>query len=344
MSRMNGLRTTVVLTLLLLAMLQPPVFASAASEYQAGLLEYNRRNYAKAKVHFTESIRQGNKTAIAQLYLGHSLYALGEKELARKTYFDIQCNCFGQPEAELAKTIVEKIDSERKQQSSSSGSSSSRSSSSGSAASGSGKRSAQSLANRIEIVAPKMGHAAVSDDTVRTIRSAITTIPAHVHETLVRGNTTIVIAPNIIDKWPDSIDVTKPGREDLTLAQEGGRTYGAAIHIYERAIIRGSTELQEMRPQSEIRNTFLHEVGHALDHCLRDASSDKTFREEYKNDVNDMPEGHNLSYFLQDGALGPFETFAECVGNLLGMNNNVHAEFEATFVRCKRWVRTRVKL
>lgn len=58
---------------------------------------------------------------------------------------------------------------------------------------------------------------------------------------------------------------------------------------------------------------LFHETGHGLDHVLGDVSAHSDFREVYQKDVKSIPEGvhKRLSYYLQEGDVGPREAFAE---------------------------------
>src|SRR5262249_33258793 len=144
------------------------------------------------------------------------------------------------------------------------------------------------LIDRITLYPPKYGHQAISPTTASTVREVVRSLPAYVTKLLDEGGATVTIAPNIIDKWPGSGDGMKPGSSDTTMGEEPGRTYGHDCHIYEREQIRGSTNLKEVRTQTSIRHTTMHELGHAVDDCSGGISPDSKFQSLLKLDLQDM--------------------------------------------------------
>jgi len=195
--------------------------------------------------------------------------------------------------------------------------------------------------DRLTCYPPKFGHQAVSNGTLTAAREVIRSLPSQILTILDNNNATFTLAPNIIDKWPGSGDGMKPGSSTTTMGEEVGRTYGRDIHVYERAQVRGTTELKEIRSAHEIKVTSMHEIGHAVDDCLGPLSKDSNFAAMLKLDVNDMPDDvrNQLNYYMDPG-----EACAETIAGLIGKNDNDAQSVSQYMPRVKRLVKAKLKL
>lgn len=87
-----------------------PAFATAKSEYDAGVAAYKAGQYKQAAASFWQSISHGNISAQAWVYLAHSHAASGNKGEAIKIYRQITKIFKGQPAEKVAWQALSKLD------------------------------------------------------------------------------------------------------------------------------------------------------------------------------------------------------------------------------------------
>jgi hypothetical protein len=319
-------------------------------EYNQGVEAYTKRDFTKASDLFWKSITDGNPTALVWLYMAHSKSGAGDLQGARKDYQSVVEIFKNTREAKAAATYVASIDVKLARSGTAGGAvaaSKIKPSAASPAAGSTGGVAGGTLRLRIEIIPPREGHPRVSEQMIAIVRSAVDRLPKSVAKILDDGGAKIFIGPNIIDKWPNSLNDAKPGSPGMTLPEEPGRTYGHEIYIYERSLAtQGSRELGDARSMSEIEANLLHEVGHALDDCLKFYSRDKDLRAQYKTDVSNMSQDDkdSMGYYLQSGDFGPSEACAESVSILLGGQHKDNDRFNRDFPRTQSWVKTKLKI
>ncbi|MBP6747916.1 matrixin family metalloprotease [bacterium] len=87
-----------------------PCIASAETDYQYGLAAYKNRDYKTAAQYLKRSTTEGNNSAIALLYLGHSYSGSSDKVRAIEAYRKLADNYQNTPEAKLAIECVQRLD------------------------------------------------------------------------------------------------------------------------------------------------------------------------------------------------------------------------------------------
>ena len=145
------------------------------------------------------------------------------------------------------------------------------------------------LLERVNVVAPKFGHAPVRPATVATCKKVLRKLPSKIYTLLEEGGATLNIAPNIEDNWPGSGDSERPGLVDMTLGEETGRCYGRDVWIYESEKVRGSHKLKPARSQERMRRALYQLLGHAINDCMGVVTNKEELTKVYDEDLENMP-------------------------------------------------------
>ena len=312
--------------------------ASGDSDFEAGIAQYKKGSYKAAAEHFHNAVTGGKDTAATWLYLGHAYLGGGDRARATQVYTTLSKKFPGTVEARIAGQCLQKLAPPGSNAATATATATAKEP--GAKPADAAKKN--SLIDRITLYTPKFGHAPISETTAATVKAVVQALPAHIVKILDDCGATITIAPNIIDKWPGSGDGMKPGSVDTTMGEEPGRTYGHDVHIYERMQVRGSTDLKDIRPQSEIRHTTFHEIGHAIDDCGGPISKESAFKSLLKLDVSDMPDDvrSKVDYFTQPG-----EACAETLAGLLGGSDDYTCSLVLQYLpRTKRLLKERFHL
>jgi len=308
--------------------------ASTDANYTDGLAAYKKADYKSAARYFHAAATGPNSSASAWLYLGHSYAGSSDRARAVQVYRSMIAKYRGTPEAQIAASSLSKL----------APAAAAATPAAAAATPGAPAATAQkTLLDRITLYPPKFGHQPISTQTADTVREVVRALPAGIKKILDENGATITIAPNIIDKWPGSGDGLKPGASDTTMGEEGGRTYGRDVHVYEREQIRGTNNLKDIRPQVEIKSTTQHELGHAVDDCMG-LSIDNTYKGYIKLDLADMPGdvSNKLSYFHTPG-----EACAEMIAGLCfgpEDDDGQRALVLQYFPRVKRFIKDKLKI
>jgi len=172
----------------------------------------------------------------------------------------------------------------------------------------------------------------------------VSRLPSYIYNILDEGNATINIGPNIIDKWPDALNVSKPGMEQITLAQEHARTYNRDIYFWERvATDAGSKELGPPMDPSKFRQEIYYQLGHALDDCLA-ITTNPEYRKKWEKDRDDIPpdQVQRLKYYLNPvNYAGAGEVCACYLSDIMG--STADTEVDKYFPRCKIWIKEKLE-
>lgn len=310
-----------------------PVSAATTKDYEAGVKAYNAKNYKGAADLFGKAIGKGEKGAMVWLYSGHCFAALGQYQRALKTY-EIVCNSFkGSPEANAARLASEAITAKM-------------GAPAAAAPAAPGAAPAvptgpvnEGLMGRIVITPPQFGHPPVSQGAVTAAREAIGSLPKPLRKMLDDSDAKVILSPNMIDRWPDSIKDLPENDAAPTLAELPGRIYGKDMCVYERAKSRGSTGLKEARPPKFIRLQVGNMCFQLLDDMMT-LSKDPALREQWQADKASIPENmdEKLATFMKEDDWGPRETCSELFGSMLGgYDDNTEALYRY-FPRTKAWL------
>ena len=289
--------------------------ASSSSDYKAGIVAYKAHNYPVAIEYFKDAIAGGDKTSDTLLYLGHSYMHKDEKAEAISSYKKLVATFPRSAEARLAEQCLIKINAKpavkfeedakqeakkeidtkpvvrNNENSTEKSQVKSLDKSSGNSA---GKKSTGGNLNKtgmiehVIVFPPAAGHPAVSQTTIDTVHRVLAHLPKSIYRLLDDAGTTITIAPNIEDKWPGSGDTLKPNEDNVTLGEEGGRTYGRAVHIYERPKLRGKNVLGPARTAGTLSEALIYLLGHAVDD-VDHLSTAPLFQEALSQDLKHMP-------------------------------------------------------
>lgn len=308
--------------------------AATNPEFAAGVAEYQKRNYNAAIQHLLKAIpvmERETAACTARLYLGHSYFALGDKVSAKKNYEELILRCYGSNEWKIAKAALETIANQPTQ-------TSGKSTSAGATkAPVKAAQSAPGVLGRISILPPKFEHPAVSTSMITTVQNAIIQLPKGIRKILDDGGAQIILAPNISDKWPQSVT-------DEGLGYDKGRTYGREMYVFERQIEkdRDPSELGPAWGANDIKINFYTQVGLAvLD--ITGVCKQKDVIAAYKADCQNVPDELRDSYrvFLQDGN-GINETCAEIVSIFLAQKRAT--EFDGIYSTTKKLIQTKLGL
>ncbi len=354
---MKPVRSKLALILPLCALLYPcsALAANGEAEYNAGRLAYHHKNYKGAGEHFSKSIQEGNRTPEVWLYAGHTFMALGQPERAIKTYETLIKNFKDSLEAKtaiecinVAKQALEKkaaqpvpIATPTKVAAAAPAVTSGVKT----VVAGPGEKG---LKDRVIVHPPKFGHPPVSQRTVKAIHEAVANLPAHLRQKLDTSGATINVAPNMIDRWPDSIneDLEKAeGEEAPTLAELPGRIYGKDMYLYESAKERGSTNLKNPRAANEIKHTVYNECFQVLDEEMN-VCKDPAVLAQYNAEKAVVADSYRarLATFLKDDEWGAKETCSELAAEMFGQGDEFSVDLNRCFPRTKKILQQKLGL
>ncbi len=196
------------------------------------------------------------------------------------------------------------------------------------------------LLSRIVVNPPAFNHPAVSEASIQAVRDAILAMPPALRMKLDQSAARVIIAPNMIDRWPDS--VKDLNEEDLqpTLAEQPGRIYGADMCVYERPKKRGTTDLGPARTPAYIQLQVGDMCFQVLDGDAMTISKDPDLRKEYEADKSQIPSDAKakVAEFTKLDDWGARETCAEMFGSMMGGRNENTDNLYKYFPRVKKWL------
>lgn len=343
------------LVLPLCALLFPPsaLAENGQEEYNAGRLAYHHKNYKGAEEHFAKSIKDGNRTPEVWLYAGHTFMALGQPDRAIKTYETLIKNFKDSIEA---KTAIESINLAKqaieKQSAPPTAVPTAEPDPNKKVASAVKPTVAaeKGLKDRIIVHPPfsKFGHSPVSQRSIKAIHEAVASLPAPLRKRLDDSGATINIAPNMIDRWPESLndELDKAEDEDApTLAEVPGRIYNKDMYVYESPKERGTTSLKSARSAAEIKHTVFNECFQVLDELMT-ICKDPAVLASYNAEKAAVPEAYQakLATFLKDDEWGEKETCNELGAEMFGQGGEFSSELNRYFPKTKKAVQKKLGL
>ena len=198
------------------------------------------------------------------------------------------------------------------------------------------------LLSRTVITPPAFHHPAVSKASIQAVKNAILALPAQLRDQLDHTPARVIISPNMIDRWPDSMK-DLPAEEKNprpTLAEQPGRIYGVDMCVYERPKKRGSTKLGPARAPAYIQLQVGDMCFQVLDGDAMILSKDPGLREEYEADKRAIPDQAQakVAEFTKIDDWGPRETCAEMFGSMMGGRDENTDNLYKYFPRVKKWL------
>jgi hypothetical protein len=294
----------------------PAPVLSATAEFNAGLAQYNQRQFGPAITTFRKIMQSEPNNVAAAYYLANCYYQLGQMGPAAKYYEWITTAFPKSSEAVSAQAMLNRMGAGSKSVNSASAI---RALDTGAKAAAGGSKSATASASEIQVVVikPLGDHPACTPDFIKQVKAAVHGFPTDVIALAARNNCHIYVTPTMIDKYPE-LKNTRPA------TYEQGHTYKNCPALFERpnvvvcqyAII-GEDDDNNWQLATDPIGSLRHEFGHAVDAFMGYISSTEDFRHVYEMErtrITDPDTRSQLSYYVQDSRdrdLGTSETFAE---------------------------------
>jgi hypothetical protein len=333
-----------------LALAPPACRAANDAEFDAGLEAYKVQNYQVAVDHFSKSIQGGNKTAPVFLYSGHCFANLNQLPRAYKTYEIVTSAFKGTPEATTAADLMARINQRMGAASAPAAKGTAAAGAKGAtpapaAAAAAGTPAAEGLLARIRVFQPCFGHPAVSAASIDAAQQAVKALPKPLRKKLDDSDASIVLAPNMVDRWNDSLKDLNEESEELNMAELPGRIYGHEMCVYERAKRRGSNVLKEARPPLMIKLQVGNMCFQVLDEMMA-ISKDPACRKEWESDRDRIPDNMQakLATFMKADDWGPKETCSELFGSMIGGHDENTDDLYRYFPNTKKWLKAKMGL
>ena len=323
----------------LVVILMAPVSAQAQANatLQEGLAAYNRRDYRTAAEKLSTVIAKGTAQPSVYLYVAYAYNGCGDQQRALNTYCQLMSKYPTSPEAQLAFHQAVRIDSLTASKYASILPQAKK------VVSPAGK---ENFIDRIILIPPQYGHTPVSARTVEIVKRAIRKIRAPYYKMLSDSGATFTIATNSMDRWPGHKELeAKVDGSELVIGEVGGQTYhrdngGPDIGLFERPMVRGTTQLKEPFSDIAIYNCAIHEMGHGIDDLMR-LSLNPEFLLRHKDDIAAMSEETQSAnrYYLK-----PMEACSDITGALIGDNTNVEEckQVMQAFPKSTQWLRSKL--
>lgn len=325
--------------------------AGGEEEFELGRKAFYAKDYDAAEGHFSNSVGQGNRTPRVWLFVGHTFLAKAQYERAVRTYELLLRNFKDSEEAKVAQeslnvakqkmTAVPSIPpvapvkpAELPK-------------ATGAVAIASAAPASTGLKERIYVEPPKFSHPAVGANSVKAIREAVASLPPHLRKALDESNATIHIAPNLIDKWPESLaDLEKEEQEEApTLAEVPGRIYGNDMWMYERPKVRHSTHLGNARPAWDLKHTVYNMCFQVLDGMWK-MTSDAKIIAQYEAEKAQVGDSYRdrLATYLKEDEWGRKETCNDLAALLLGQGDEKAADLARCFPKTKNLIKAKLNI
>lgn len=326
------------ITLLLLCALsnKQPASAESASieaqrDFNSGVAAFQRTNYRQAVEYFKSALTKDpacSSNCLRRLYLGHSYAGLKELGMAIKTYHEIESNCFGSPEAKLATQCIEKLSNpatarELSEKSPSKG---------------------PSLINRIKVLPVLADLPAINPSFIAMVKTTVSRIRPDFYQMLDKSGCTVTIAQNIVYKWVNAYNVSKPGFEYIKLSQDFAFSQGLDVYVWERPIYIGRV-LGEPFPIDLCEFYLKVQLYRVACHTMN-LEDDKDYLLEYKKDLDKLTkEQQNTAlarFFIDQKADGPSQMLGCAVEHFV--EKDLDLEVEKMFPNSFAWIKKRLKL
>lgn len=199
------------------------------------------------------------------------------------------------------------------------------------------------LISRIVVNPPEFKHPAVSEASIQAVKNAIIALPEPLRTKLDQSKARVIISPNMIDRWPNSVKDLIETDPAPTLAEQPGRIYDLDMCVYERPKKRGTTDLGPARAPEYIQLQVGDMCFQVLDDMMT-LSKDPALRNEWNEDKKLIPPEvqPKVGNFMKLDDWGPRETCAEMFGSMMGGHNENTDNLYKYFPRVKQWLITRL--
>jgi hypothetical protein len=165
--------------------------ASAESDYKNGLTAYKARSYKIAAQYLQRSAKQGMNTPLLWLYLGHAWLGSGDKAQSIQAYSTLVVGFPNTPESTEALRSLWRLDPAASRKAAAAAKNPYMRTARATAQVNGATVRREPLINRIVVVPPKMGHPAVSGNSVAAVRKAVQGYPQ-----ICTGYWTTVVPPS----------------------------------------------------------------------------------------------------------------------------------------------------
>lgn len=313
----------------------------AANLLMTGIKYYKSGDYLRARRYFQMYLRRRPTSWPAHYELANTYVKMNEPGLARKEYMNTLANKPDLKTAKIAGQMVSFLDTRMSAKAhvpvpvSKGGVH---------APVQKAEVGREEFKHRVYVVKPKFNHPAVRVATINLVTGVVNSLPPLVYNALDRGNATVNISPNMVDKWPNSLkNMDSAG---LKLAQDAARCYAQNVYIYERPLIAGTNRLGQPFDEIGIRNVLYHELGHATDWSMGKFSNTPEVLKIHQYDISRMSPGvkSRLWYYTKDGYAGAKEAVAESFAGLMGAHGKDTALVVQHFPRLRSWLKDKLKL
>jgi len=179
----------------------------------------------------------------------------------------------------------------------------------------------------------------VSAASIQAVKNAINALPEPLRKRLDQSKARVIISPNMIDRWPNSVKDLPENNPAPTLAELPGRIYDLDMCVYERPKKRGTTDLGPARAPEYIQLQVGDMCFQVLDDMMT-LSKDPELRKEWNEDKKHIPTEvqPKVATFMKLDDWGPRETCAEMFGSMMGGRDENTDNLYKYFPRVKKWL------
>jgi len=324
-----------------------PVKVSKWPLYDQGVAAYQAKRYNEASSYFGESIKRGEPgtAPLCLLYQGHCALAMGNRNQAASVYHQIITTYKNSREALIASQSLAKINPGA-QSPKATDTTAATDTSAATDSSDEGSPSVALLKSRIEVAKPVVGHPEVSLSLRASMEDWLKELPKPIRKALNKNKIKIVLTPTLVDKLPALGYQEGRGYDGATYKSCPGMFWGDTIYICERTVDENNDTVHQPRPSDDLKATFLHECGHALDTCYEEYSEKEEFRHNYYLDIAHVPDNVavKIKYYLQKSVAGQQECCAELTGILLGNRRDHFQEMRESFPNTIKVIQKKLNL
>lgn len=318
--------------------------ATATSSYGQGVLLYRAGRYREAAAYFWQSITKENGQAGSWLYMAHSYLGARDVDNAIKTYETIVKTYPDQKEGQEAKTYLARLAPARA--AAAQVAVRDRAANDATALMPVPKKSR--LEDRVVLQRPKVGHPDVTSDVTAAVKEAIANIPKPVRKILTAGDIKFVLTTTMIDRYPEGAYQEVQGYEGGTSKSCPGLFDPSKdeIVLAQYTVDEANDELKKPISNKHIIETFLHECGHAVDHCIGRISMTEQYRHAYYLDIARIPDEkrRRLAYYLQQSARGQTESCGQLLGIIMGLQDDTSEDMQMCFPNTLAFLKQKVNI
>lgn len=359
---MKASRHTVTLSLLALSLLEPTFFAAkvlaqnsgnpplntaitpstparktSSSAYALGVQLYTAKRYKEASQAFWKAITTEGGEAPAWLYMAHSCLGAGDRASALKYYQSVYKLYPNREEGLVAKQYITRLAGRTPLPIEENGEDEK-----------AALPSKNTNLENITVVRPVVGHPEVDPNLVKEIQASIKKIPTPIKAYLERAEIKIVLTPTMIDKYPEGAYQEVAGYEGGTKKSCAGLFHPRSreVVLAQHYVDEGTDLVGHAIPSNSVKQTFLHECGHALDFSVGRISMTDDYRFNYYKDIANIPDdvATKIRYYLQKSTRGQRESCGELMGILMGNERANTSLMKQYFPNCIAFLKKKLGL